>query len=334
MQLLAVNELIPHPRNKEFFDDVTGDAWEAILESIRTSGVIEPVIITPDKVIVSGHQRVRACKELGKQEVMTETRQYESEDQILKELIETNIRQRGIGNPNPVKLGRCIKELERIYGIQHGGDRKSSSQIDNLIKPTQEDLATEFGISVAGLNRYKKLASAIPELEEFVDTGSISVNTALSLTRLLSADDQLALLSQLDSAKKYTAKEVQLAIDKFKASYNNEDIMKQLSQAKIDAERAEDDFRKMREKAITAQQKVEELEKQLGKNDTTKAAQRDIEYFINATNNYLRSYGGRIWAFNEIENVSENTRNDFIKAIKTLDGFAQQLIRNIGGDIA
>lgn len=35
-----------------------------------------------------------------------------------EDLIETNIRQRGIGNPNPVKLGRCIKELERIYGIE------------------------------------------------------------------------------------------------------------------------------------------------------------------------------------------------------------------------
>lgn len=31
-----------------------------------------------------------------------------------------NLRQRGIGNPNPVKLGRCIKELERIYDIHQG----------------------------------------------------------------------------------------------------------------------------------------------------------------------------------------------------------------------
>ena len=39
-----------------------------------------------------------------------------TQDKGLKDLIETNIRQRGIGNPNPIKLGRCIKELERIYG--------------------------------------------------------------------------------------------------------------------------------------------------------------------------------------------------------------------------
>lgn len=39
---------------------------------------------------------------------------------IIQICIETNIRQRGIGNPNPIKLGRCIKELERIYGVREG----------------------------------------------------------------------------------------------------------------------------------------------------------------------------------------------------------------------
>ena len=28
MQQINVNELKPHPRNNEFFDDMTGDAWE------------------------------------------------------------------------------------------------------------------------------------------------------------------------------------------------------------------------------------------------------------------------------------------------------------------
>lgn len=41
-------------------------------------------------------------------------------------VVEINIRQRGIGNP--IKLGRCIKELERIYGIQNGGYRGNQYQ--------------------------------------------------------------------------------------------------------------------------------------------------------------------------------------------------------------
>ena len=65
MQQINVNELKPHPRNNEFFDDMTGEKWKEFLESIKIRGVIEPIVITPDKTIVSGHQRVRACKELG-----------------------------------------------------------------------------------------------------------------------------------------------------------------------------------------------------------------------------------------------------------------------------
>lgn len=86
-----------------------------------------------------------------------------------KDLIETNIRQRGIGNPNPVKLGRCIRELERIYGVERGGDRKSNT--NNSVLISQTDIADKLGISVDTLQNYKKLTEMIPELEELVDTG-------------------------------------------------------------------------------------------------------------------------------------------------------------------
>ena len=48
---------------------------------------------------------------------------------IIQICIETNIRQRGIGNPNPIKLGRCIKELERIYGVREGSANQKGIKI-------------------------------------------------------------------------------------------------------------------------------------------------------------------------------------------------------------
>lgn len=49
---------------------MTGEKWNEFLDSIKTRGVIEPIVITPEKIIISGHQRVRACKELGIRSVM------------------------------------------------------------------------------------------------------------------------------------------------------------------------------------------------------------------------------------------------------------------------
>lgn len=90
-------------------------------------------------------------------------------NKVLKDLIETNIRQRGIGNPNPIKLGRCIKELERIYGIQHGSTSFQGNQYNEVSpkvseSPTQEQLADMIGISVDTLNNYKKLTELVPEI--------------------------------------------------------------------------------------------------------------------------------------------------------------------------
>lgn len=56
---------------------------------------------------------------------------------------------------NTYLFGRCLMELERIYGIQHGGDRKSeekSNPQDAELK-SQEDLASELGMSVDGHKR-------------------------------------------------------------------------------------------------------------------------------------------------------------------------------------
>lgn len=69
-----------------------------------------------------------------------------------------NIRQRGIGNPNPVKLGRCIKELERIYDIHQGNGSNQYEQnpkLSDKANMAQSDIAEMIGISVDTLNNYK-----------------------------------------------------------------------------------------------------------------------------------------------------------------------------------
>lgn len=227
MQQININELKPHPRNNEFFDDMTGDAWNAFKESISTSGIVEPIVVTQNMVIVSGHQRVRAARELGLSTIMVDIRKYENDDKVLKDLIETNIRQRGIGNPNPVKLGRCIKELERIYGIEHGNNQfdRTPKVSDSL---NQEQLAEMIGISVDTLNNYKKLTELIPELEDLVDTGILAPTTALALVKYMSPSEQEEFVRSMDITKKITKGQVQQYIDKIKQLENDNPKVKEL----------------------------------------------------------------------------------------------------------
>ncbi len=199
MELIEVSKLKPFPKNDYFFDDLTGPQWEEFKKSIKSSGVIEPVIVTTDLVIISGHQRVRACRELGIEKVLCDIRRFDSEDEQLKQLIETNIKQRGIGNPNSVKLGRCIRELERIEGIREGssGKRSSNLEVQNAL-PKQSDLAKEIGISVDQLKRYKSLTNLIPELSDLVESGEVNLTTASAIARKLSREEQQELAMKLE----------------------------------------------------------------------------------------------------------------------------------------
>lgn len=222
MEYIKINQLTQHSKNNYFFDDITGDNWEEFKKSIKTSGVIEPIIITQDNVIVSGHQRVKACIELGIEEVPYERRIYEDDerwtkdDKIIKDLLETNLRQRGIGNTNALKMARCIQELERIYGIRNGGDRKSDSNYLSL--KTQTDLAEELNMSMQQLQNYKKLLTLIPELQDLIENGNLSPTVGYKVLSKLDKQEQEKLIAEFgkDYISKLTQKKAEELIKNIK----------------------------------------------------------------------------------------------------------------------
>lgn len=134
---------------------------------------------------ISGHQRVRACKELGIRSVMCDVHTYNNDDEILQDLLETNIRQRGDVGGSAKKVGMRIKELERIYGIKVGNPNyENNSQLK-----TQSQLASYMGLDVRTLQNYKTLADMIPELDELEKTGIVTKSTALAIMKQLSESD-------------------------------------------------------------------------------------------------------------------------------------------------
>ncbi len=84
-----------------------------------------------------------------------------SDDEVLLDLLESNIRRRGEVGGSAKKVGKRIKELERLYEIEHGGSRRN-----NCVLKTQEQLAKEMDMDVRTLQNYKILADMIPEVQD------------------------------------------------------------------------------------------------------------------------------------------------------------------------
>lgn len=129
------------------------------------------------------------------------------EDMILEDLICTNIMQRGIGNVNPMKMARCIIELERIKEIRQGNNQHSSLS-NNFTSTTQSNIANELNISRQQLQNYKKLTKLIPELQQMIENNEVKATIGYKIYAKLSKEEQEKFLNEIgkDKLKELTQK--------------------------------------------------------------------------------------------------------------------------------
>lgn len=279
MQSLKVKDLIPHPKNEYFFDDMTGQKYEEFRESIRTSGVIEPLIVTQDMVIVSGHQRRRGCIDEGIETVMCDVRYYadkdgrSKEDWILKDLIETNVRQRGEIGGSELKAIHRVDELRRIYGVQNGGDRGNQytggkvavgtmSQLANSPQTTEEVCAAA-GIDYESYRKFKSLADLNPDWQELLEAGNVSASVASRIIAKLPSDKQTELLESLpdDAKQRLTASEAKRYIDMLGQQQREYDkqIAEMKQQTRKDIAELNDDNDAKAQRVIELENTIQEL---------------------------------------------------------------------------
>ena len=209
VQNFALAALKLHPRNEEFFSNVEGEDFKRLKESIGEQGILMPLRVSSDMVIVSGHQRYRAARELGMTQVpVIVDESLLDEDEKLAQLIASNF---GRMKNDPVKQGRWIKEYERLRGVRHGGDRKSNGNNFRLI--TQDDIAKELGVDARTLRNLKQLNALLPELQDIISEGRINATTGYKLIAKLSEEEQQHLLEVLPAAESFTQKQVQKYVD-------------------------------------------------------------------------------------------------------------------------
>ena len=125
-----------------------------------------------------------------------------------------------------VKLGRRIRELERIYGIREGSSGKVRT--DNVGSNfTQQDLAEKLGISVDTLNNAKKLTTLPTEIQDLIEQGNISPSTASRLIAKLTPEQQEELIKSLPVTEKLTQKQVQEYVNQLQSKQQSVDLLKQ-----------------------------------------------------------------------------------------------------------
>ncbi|WP_165784047.1 Spo0J and HipB domain-containing protein [Leptospira levettii] len=102
--LYKIDNLSPHPLNKTLFRSRTQEEIQSLADDIQKNGLIYPIEITPEGVIIKGESRYHAVKLLGWEDVPVVMRHYESEDRTVLELTKDNTGRRQLSFRDRVRI--------------------------------------------------------------------------------------------------------------------------------------------------------------------------------------------------------------------------------------
>ena len=331
--------------DKEFqslIPPLTPEEFSQLEENILREGIRDPLVVwklpNGDSILLDGHNRMKiSATHAGipyqVQELTFNSRndRREAEEWILR----NQLGRRNVDKWVRLGMAKRLEEIEKQKGRKRMSD--GAKGVPNLAQAkTRDKMAEMVGVSHGTYEKMKAIDnSGNEEIKAAARAGDISVNAAY---QKLKAEKEQAEAENRELKKivvelKDRPPEVKIReVEVVPADYQK--TKKDLEFAKHNAARAESDFLKMKQKYETARDQVEALKLKVGASTEAVKAERDIQTFTTVTNDYIRRYGGHVWAFNEIQNVDETVRADYLKAIKALDAFAQQMIRNIEGGIA
>ena len=180
VSLWALKPFKNHPYR--LYDDAK---MAELAESIRENGVISPILIRPTEgpnyEIVSGHNRVEACRRAGIKTIPAIIREMD-DDTATMLMVEAN-QQREVVLPSE----KAFAYKMRLDAMKRQGKRPdpTCTQVGNKSGEKSADrLAQEVGESRNQIQRYIRLTYLIPELRDMVDSGKLAMNPAVELSYL------------------------------------------------------------------------------------------------------------------------------------------------------
>ena len=161
-------------------------ALSELMESIRTHGVLSPLLARPKGEgyeLVSGHRRRLAAQKLGLKTVPVLVREM-SDDEAVILMVDSNLQRE-----NLLPSEKAFAYKMKLEAMKHQGKATSAQVAPKL---TTELIGNEVGISKDMVKRYIRLTNLVPPLLQMVDDGRIGFFPAVELS-YLARDEQAEL---------------------------------------------------------------------------------------------------------------------------------------------
>lgn len=180
IQQLSPDKLVPfqnHPYQVR--EDA---ALSELMESIRTHGVLSPLLARPKGEcyeLVSGHRRRLAAQKLGLKTVPVLVREMTDDEAVIL-MVDSNLQRE-----NLLPSEKAFAYKMKLEAMKRQGMRTDLTlpQVAAKLR-TDDEIAKQAGISGDTVRRYIRLTNLVPPLLQMVDDGRIAFSPAVELSYL------------------------------------------------------------------------------------------------------------------------------------------------------
>ena len=182
VQQIPIGELFPFKNHP--FKVLDDESMQRTVESVEQYGVLSPLIARPRPEggyeIISGHRRQHAAQLAGLDALPVIVRNMDDDAAVLL-MVDSNLQRENI-----LPSERAFAYKMKLEAIKNQGARSdlSSGQIVQKSKLSIERVAEDAGEGYKTVQRFIRLTNLVPELLDMVDEKKIAFNPAVELSYL------------------------------------------------------------------------------------------------------------------------------------------------------
>ena len=178
LDVLTIYPFENHP-----FKVVDDEEMEELVESIKESGVLTPVLVRPDDEgtyeMISGHRRLHAAKIAGLRKIPAVIKEMTNDDATIA-MVNANMQREEI-----LPSEKAFAFKMKMDAIKHQGKELTGTLFLEATKSNSGDIVgKDSGLNRTQVFRYIRLTELIPKLLDMVDAGKLAVFAGVEISYL------------------------------------------------------------------------------------------------------------------------------------------------------
>lgn len=345
--LIDIEKIIVADRIRKDFGNI-----QELADDIKTNGLINPPVVTPENdgtfTLLTGERRLRAMRSLGYKQIEVRTWSSLSDEQKLNIEISENEVRKDFSKAERIEYARRLEKIEGLKAeerMKSGKTDPTKNSSEGRNEETTQIVANKVGIGSKDTYRKEKYIVAnqsqlTPEDFADWDEGKLSTNKAYQKIKkqLDEKDNQIAgyelklkriseLTEQIGILQKELAERPQIKVEVKPKDYDT--IVRLKNESEKDNQRLRENYEAKCKELSELKAQVKAEKEQSIQSRAEKKIIDDAIFFCGKIDSFIRDVGGLAYLSDRIEQLPDNEKKSYVKAVSIIKAWADNILANI-----